>query len=230
MEGKVFADSIETYQINVININKKLGSITSNTGEFSIRANLEDSIVFTSLQHKTYTLQVSQSNLEKDNSIFLELQINELPEVKISQYDLSGDLTKDIEQVQVEFLDQRKLGFGMPRELTIEKRKLRAAYSSSGAIPLDFIIMSLNGQLKKLKQQLEIANTKAIKNEILYKTSADLIVNDLKIPEIYIEDFAYFCAEDDNIISVLNQDNPLAFIDALKLKAKDYLELKDLTK
>jgi len=54
-----------------------------------------------------------------------------------------------------------------------------------------------------------------------------LITADLNIPEIYIEDFAYYCAEDKRTVSIMDKGDPLALIDELKLKAIAYIALKN---
>jgi hypothetical protein len=227
IKGQIYADSLETYQVNIINITQEIGQVSTKEGKYNIRAQIGDSILFTSLQHKTYTIKVEDSNLRTNTSIFLEMQVNELEEVTILQYDLTGDLSKDIKQVKTDFIDQRQFGFRVPRKLPKVERELRAAFSSSGGVPLDFIIMSLNGEMKKLKQRIEIANLKTDKNRILRIVPSSLITADLNIPEIYIEDFAYYCAEDKRTVSIMDKGDPLALIDELKLKAIAYIALKN---
>ncbi|PKG42259.1 hypothetical protein CXF67_11105 [Psychroflexus sp. MES1-P1E] len=226
MKGQIYADSLDTYQINIINITQEIGQVSTKDGKYNIRAKVGDSILFTSLQHKTYTLNIEDNNLRTSTSIFLEMQINELEEVTILQYNLTGNLSKDIKQVETDFIDQRQFGFRVPRKLAKVERELRAAQSSS----LDFLIMSLNGEMKKIKQRIEIANIKTDKNRLLRSVSSGLITTDLNIPKIYIEDFAYYCAEDKHTVSIMDKGDPLALIDELKLKAISYISLKNLKK
>ena len=135
-KGQIYADSISEYQVNIINIDQKTGSVSNAEGKYKIKARVGDSILFTSLQHRTYTLKVKDKNLKTSTSIFLELQINQLPEVTLKQYDLTGDLSKDIEEVQVDFVDQRQFGFGVPRQLDKIDREIYTANSSSGGFSL----------------------------------------------------------------------------------------------
>jgi len=109
MKGQIYADSLDTYQINIINITQEIGQVSTTKGTYNIKAEVGDSILFTSLQHKTYTIKIEDSNLRTNTSIFLEMQINELEEVTILQYDLTGNLSKDIKQVETDFIDQRQL-------------------------------------------------------------------------------------------------------------------------
>lgn len=225
MEGKIFADSVETYQVNIININQKIGSVSNQEGKYSIKANVGDSILFTSLQHKTYTLKVEENNLKTTTSIFLELEINELPEVTINQYQLSGDLSSDIDQVKVDFVDQRQFGFGVPRQLEKIEREI---YSASTGM-LTPLIYAITGEAKVLRKRKANADIQSNKNRVLRNVSADLITKDLNIPRIYVDDFAYFCAEDEQTMTILEKNDPLALIDELKLKAIAYLKLKEIT-
>lgn len=224
LKGQIYADSISEYQVNIINIDQKTGSVSNAEGKYKIKARVGDSILFTSLQHRTYTLKVKDKNLKTSTSIFLELQINQLPEVTLKQYDLTGDLSKDIEEVQVDFVDQRQFGFGVPRQLDKIDREI---YSSSTGL-LTPLIYALNGEGKKLKKRKEYAIVRSNKNRILRNVDQNLITKDLSIPEKYIEDFAYFCAEDENTMSIVSKNDPLALIDELKLKAIAYLKFKEI--
>ncbi|GAA0756283.1 hypothetical protein [Psychroflexus lacisalsi] len=226
MEGQIFADSVETYQVNIININQEIGSISNQEGKYKIRANIGDSILFTSLQHKTYTLRVEGRNLKAKTSIFLELEINELPEVTINQYQLSGDLSSDIDQVKVNFVDQRQFGFGVPRQLEKIDREI---YSASTGM-LTPLIYAITGEAKMLRKRKANAIIQSNKNRVLRNVSADFITKDLNIPRIYVDDFAYFCAEDEQTMTTLEKNDPLALIDELKLKSIAYLKLKEITK
>ena len=225
-EGRIYADSIDTYQVNIINIDQKSGVVSNSKGEFKIKAEVGDSILFTSLQHKTQTLKIKDSQLKNKNSIFLELQVNELPEVTINQYDLTGDLNQDVDQVKVLFVDQRQFGFGIPRKLDKIDREIYTANSSSGGIPLAPIINAITGETKRLKKRKNNAIVSSNQRQILRKGSIQLITEDLNIPEQYIEDFANYCAENADFISVMRQDNPLTLIDELKKMALAYLKLK----
>ena len=226
LQGQIYADSIADYQVNVINITQKIGTVSNTEGRYKIKASLEDSILFTSLQHKTYTLKVEESNLKTKTSIFLELQINELPEVTLNPYDLTGDLATDVDNVKVNFVDQRQFGFGVPRELDKIDREL---YSASTGI-LTPLIYALTGERKRLEKRKKNATISSNKNRILRSVDSSLITKDLNIPEIYIEDFAYFCAEDDDTMSILEKNDPLALIDKLKTKAVAYLKIKEIQK
>lgn len=228
LKGQIYADSISEYQVNIINIDQKTGSVSNAEGKYKIKARVGDSILFTSLQHRTHTLKVKDKNLKTSTSIFLELQINQLPEVTLKQYDLTGDLSKDIEEVQVDFVDQRQFGFGVPRQLDKIDREIYTANSSSGGVPLTPLINWITGETKVLKKRKKNTIVRSNKNKILRNVDQNLITRDLSIPEKYIEDFAYFCAEDENTMSIVSKNDPLALIDELKLKAIAYLKFKEI--
>ena len=226
LDGQIYADSIADYQVNVINITQEIGSVSNPEGKYRIKASLGDSILFTSLQHKTYTLKVKASNLLSSTSIFLEPQINELPQVTLNPYDLTGNLTTDVDNMKVNFVDQRQFGFGVPRELNKIDRELYTA-STGMLTPL---IYALTGERKRLEKRKQNATISSNKNTILRRVDANLITKDLNIPKLYVEDFAYFCAEDKNFMSVVEKNDPLALIDELKIKAIAYLKLKEIKK
>ena len=69
LKGQIYADSISEYQVNIINIDQKTGSVSNAEGKYKIKARVGDSILFTSLQHRTYTLKVKDKNLKTSTSM-----------------------------------------------------------------------------------------------------------------------------------------------------------------
>ncbi|MGO1752192.1 MAG: hypothetical protein ACTHYV_06845, partial [Psychroflexus sp.] len=99
LRGQIIADSIQYYQVNIVNITQETGTLTSQNGTFKLAVDLNDSIVFSSLVHEFQSLVVTNSTLSKPVDIKMKRQINELPEVVVNAYDLSGELGQDVIQV-----------------------------------------------------------------------------------------------------------------------------------
>lgn len=225
LRGQIIADSIQYYQINIVNITQETGTITSRNGNFSIAVDINDSIVFSSLVHEFQSLVVTNSTLDKPVKIKMKRQINELPEVVVNAYDLSGELSQDIAQMTTYHLSQENVGFSAPRRLdypTSElKRVKRISVGFGFAIPLDYIIMSLNGDIDKLERYQDILQIEKQKDKLLNYFKAEFIVQNLKINKSSADDFIYFCMEDPSFIKTF-YDDKLAAYALIQKKAKAY--------
>ncbi len=86
--------------IHVINKTQKLFTITDKNGKFLIVAKLNDTISFSSVQHKPKELIISKEILDrKVVSVFLEEKINALDQVTIGKV-LTGNLHTDITRIK----------------------------------------------------------------------------------------------------------------------------------
>ena len=93
--GKVLS-SIEVENIHVINRAAQQFTITNTQGEFKINVSLNDTLMFSSIQHKTKHVVVDATIMAlKTYVVLLEEQINELDEVLVGKV-LTGDLISDI--------------------------------------------------------------------------------------------------------------------------------------
>lgn len=216
--GKIEADSLAAYQINIVNITRETGTVTSKNGVFSLPVYLRDSIVFSSLIHEFKALRVSKKDLKDTLRIRLKQQINQLPEVVLNPYDLSGDFLIDVPKIKVSHIDQTAYGFGTVRRLTPLQQEIYFV-QTSGAVGI--LMMHLNGQMKQLKRRIAI-NKEVLKQlKIRPYLTEDLLRNHLDINPIYRDDFAYFCSKDPELISVIGQDK-LKVIEILIEKSEEY--------
>jgi hypothetical protein len=97
LEGKVTNLNKGIADVHVMNTTSNRATITDEEGRFSIATKLNDTILFSAVQYKRMTLVVSRAMLESRSIIVpLEEFINELDEVVVRPYDLSGDLSRDM--------------------------------------------------------------------------------------------------------------------------------------
>lgn len=229
LRGQIIADSIQYYQINIVNITQEAGTITSKNGTFSIAVDINDSIVFSSLVHEFQSLVVTNSTLENPVKIKMKRQINELPEVVVNGYDLSGELSQDIAQITTYHLEQEGFGFSTPRRIdypTSElKRVKRISVGFGFSVPLDYIIMSLNGDIDKLERYQDILKIEKQKERLLNSFKTEFIVNNLEINSSSVDDFIYFCMKDSSFIETFRNDK-LAAYNLIQQKAVAYKLIK----
>ncbi|WP_207038933.1 hypothetical protein [Psychroflexus sp. ALD_RP9] len=223
-EGKIIADSLENYQINIVNITNKQGTTTRKNGRFSIPAEVNDSVVFSSVKHEFAYRIVKASDFNQVVEIPLKVEINELPEVILNSYDLTGDVAKDISQVKVEYIDQKaRFGFSKPRRLSPVQRQIYAVQTSG---PLALMIMQFNGQMASLKRRIKYAQEQRNQQLVLPFITDSLMVNFFKLDLMYKDDFAYYCAEDSQLLNLVRQNDRLKIMEAIKAKVALYRKSK----
>ncbi|SHJ58260.1 hypothetical protein [Aquimarina spongiae] len=228
LKGRVVADSIQGYAINIVNYSNLKGTTNDENGSFSIPANVGDSVVFSSVQYKVVTLKVSEEDLDNENlEIVLSAKVQLLDRVKVSNIELSGYLNDDVGKVELlPYVDNKILGLPFsdkPQPTQVERR----IYTAKSGI-LERPINYLNGTLKKLKRikALQDLDKVVYQGETSFDTSFFVIA--LEIPEELITDFIYYCAEDDYFKDLLVNSKKLSLMDFFKGKAILYRKHKEL--
>jgi len=88
--------------ISVFNINSRRGTITNPNGQFNIAVALNDSISVSSLQFQPFVIVIDQGIIDsRQINIRLNEVVNLLPEVVVRPYDLTGNITVDINRLPV---------------------------------------------------------------------------------------------------------------------------------
>lgn len=240
IEGQVFANS-DVEGIHVINKTSKKYTTTTASGSFEIEVKLSDTIVFSSVQYKLTAVQITDEVItEKKLSIFLEEQINALPEVTVGKV-LSGDLEFDVKNANVEkpidFYDVGIPGYTGKPKTQSERRLFDAdngkAISIFNGAPLQInlykILNSLSGRTKMLKERVRLEandellyNIKAEFSEVFFKTHP--------LDESLMVEFFYFCSDDENFESRCKGKSALEvyeFLDEKFIEFKKNINSKD---
>ncbi|WP_378183149.1 hypothetical protein [Aquimarina sp. SS2-1] len=228
LKGKIIADSLEGFAINIVNYTKKIGATNDQNGYFEIPSEANDSIIFSSVQYKVVSVIVSENDLDNGNfRIQLYPVIQKLDQVNISTINLSGNIDKDTRDIKVQpHLDTRVLGLPVRniKQPTIEERRIYTA--SSG--PIDLLLNSLNGKLKKLKKLKELADLESLieKGETAFNQT--FFTDDLGLPENLISDFVNYCSEDQYFENLLKNTKRLSLLEFFQEKAKLYKDYKEI--
>ncbi|WP_074408347.1 MULTISPECIES: hypothetical protein [Aquimarina] len=228
LQGKIVADSLQGYAINIVNFTKEIGTTNDEQGFFEIPASPGDSIVFSSVQYQIRSIVVKQDQLQdKKITIVLYPIVQQLEQVRISTTDLSGNLDKDVGIVELQpFVDNRTLGlpFSDKPQPTVAQRRIYTARSGIIDRPINY----LSGKLKKLKRikALEDLDKLIQKGETTFNTT--FFVNELQLPEDLITDFMYYCAKDEYFKNLLDNSKRLTLLEFFQTKAKSYKEYKEL--
>lgn len=221
--------------IHVINKSAQVFTVTDIRGEFIITAKLNDTLKFSSIQHKLKEVIVSEDIIAaKTLFVFLEEQVNELDEVVVGKV-LTGDLLSDINNVEgeapINFYDVGIPGYtGKPA--TQSERRLSEAGefrpkmllgALTGGIPLNPILNGISGRTKMLKKRVEIEERETLMQSIKARLSEDFFASNPLEADLKL-DFFYFCADDDNFIKHCKNQTDFKVLIFLRMKYKQYLD------
>ncbi len=232
LKGTIIADSLKGFEINIVNYTKKIGITNDAQGYFEIPVQVHDSIIFSSVQYEIVSITVLESDI-KNESFLLKLTpvIQELDQVHISNSSLSGNIDKDAKDIKIQpFVNNKSLGlpFRDIKQPTQIERRIYTARTSRGLIPVELIINTISGKLKKLKRIKSIEELKRIVEvgEITFDTS--FFIEELGLPENRITDFIYYCTEDDYFEDLLPNTKKLTLLSFFQKKAKEYKKRKGI--
>ncbi|WP_271784460.1 hypothetical protein [Aquimarina algiphila] len=229
LKGKIIADSIQGYAINIVNYTKAIGTTNDENGFFEMPASVGDSIVFSSVQYQTRSIVVTLEQLDKEQRISVVLYpvVQLLEQVKVSNIELSGYLDKDVGAVELQpFVDNQILGLPFSDKPQPTKTERRIYTAKSGILdrPLNY----LNGTLKKLKKIKALEDLQQIVQKGTTTFSTTFFVEELALPEELITDFVYYCAKDDYFNNLLENSKRLTLLEFFQKKAKSYKKHKEL--
>ena len=232
VQGKVSSADGDVAATHVLNISTKKAAITDIDGFFTIAAALNDTLVFSAIQYKKKEIIVTTEILaSKIIYVNLEPAVNELNEVVVMPYSLTGELSRDMNKMQVEPVVTAST-LGLPnayvKKKTQSERKLNEATTGGGIVPLNPIINAITGRTKMLKERINREETYARTERVRAFYNDSLFVTELKIPLLKIDDFMYFCEVDSTFSGLVDSHDQIKIWEFLSKKSKVYKENNDL--
>ncbi|MCL6275179.1 hypothetical protein M3P19_14255 [Muricauda sp. 2012CJ35-5] len=232
LRGRVYSSNKDVVGVVVQNITAKNAVITDMEGNFAIRASVQDTLAFSAVQFQRKYIVVNEVIYNTSFiSVPLEEFVNELQEVVVRPYNLSGDLDQDLGQLQLE-KDVSAEALGLPNAHakipTQSERKLQqATYGKFNvgmilAPPLDPIINAITGRTKMLKNRVKVDKTYARTQRVQAFYADSLISSNLKIPIEKIDDFMYFCEVDEEFQKTVDSQDKLMIWDFMVSKSRMY--------
>lgn len=229
LRGKIVSDSTTVESINILNRSKGIGTINDEAGFFEIAAEVGDTLLFSSIRHQQklviVTKKALQSNLSK---IKLDIKINELDEVRISQYDLSGEATEDVNTIKtyennLPMFNAKQLDeTPYIKEMGVKTIKNQVVFDEMSRTPVNFIaafrmISSIFKKKKSENKQIAIPKVSNFYSE-------DFLVNELKVQKEKVYDFFDFVNSKKETKAILTSGNDLKVIEYLTTQSKIFKE------
>lgn len=232
LNGRVEAPGKDVVGVVIQNTTSQNAVITSLDGQFGIQVQVGDTLVFSAVQFRRKTLPVDEAIFNTSFvTVRLEEFVNELDEVVVRPYNLSGNLGDDLGSLQLE-KDVSAEALGLPnagvRIKTQSERKLQEAAGSKfnvGMIlnpPINPIINAITGRTKMLKNRVKVDKTYARTQRVQDFYADSLFVATFKIPKEKIEDFMYYCEVDQEFQEVVDSRDKLRILDYMILKSRAY--------
>jgi len=215
--------------IHVFNLKTNSGTVSGKTGDFQLRVSLGDSLLLSSISYQKVTVVITLEHyVSKTATVVVQDVTNELDEILLLPYSLSGNLTIDAKGLKSEPIYDAKY-FNLPTQkkplLTATERKLYTATSGGGLIPFAPIINAISGHTKRLKKHVaaEKANVAIEKLKEMFPES--FFWEELKIADDLLYDFLFFCEADPNFENFIRSDK-ISLTEFLTEKAKRYIALQ----
>ena len=241
--GIIKSDSLEVENITIFNVSSNIGAITDVDGKFSINIREKDSLVIQGLAYLSEKYIIQKTDLDREVLvIYLKTRINDLNEVEISPFTLTGDLNVDTKKIKT-YTPNMAIDFSKmdPRDIRDTKVINTAMPTNMAATSVNFIAIFdyigkavkqlIGSDKKKISSSEQAFNEKRLK-EIASKPfgehmkerfSNHFFVNELKIKNDEIPLFlAYSETSTTQLINYLEAENHLKLIEYLISKAEAF--------
>jgi hypothetical protein len=232
VNGKIIVPEKDSPEgMTIFNQNTSRGTIANPSGEFKLRVKLNDTVVFSSIQFDEFRVVVEEGVINSgEMNVFLTETVTELPEILLSDNELSGDIRVDVARIQVEDPD-------VPRYSAADLEKMevrRQPDSLMGAGRNDALAASntrlVNGlnfvNIFKFIVGAEVENNPFTKRELDEKLrdlyDDEFFKANLNIERDKINDFIYYVTDHGLDNDLLEDGNELNLIEFLVEKSKEY--------
>ncbi len=226
LRGRILEEDTGVTNVHILNLSANDATISDAQGEFRIPAKAGDTILLSAIRYQRKTFRVDSEMLGAASlTIKLEPFVNELDEVVLFPYNLSGDLGKDLTNVPVEeavTARSLKLPNASAKVKTQAERKLFEATTGSGLIPLNPVLNAISGRTRMLKRRLARNRAYQQTQEVRSRYPDSLFVRELGIPQIRIPDFMYFCEVDPGFNALATEGDRLRIWEFLREKSQEY--------
>lgn len=208
IKGKIAVVTNELQGINVININKNTGTVTDVNGSFSIKSSVNDTLMFSAINLEGKKIIIKKADFKEGVFVKLNPAFQNLDEIVLTEYPNINAVALGIVSPNI-------------KRYTPAERALNAAgddfkwYSPLliplGGMSVDGLLNDISGRKSALKKNVILEKKDILRNKIMDMYERDYFLNNLHIPEIYIDGFLYYIVEDAAFSEAIkNKNNTLA--------------------
>jgi len=226
--------------INVYNVSSQKGTITGADGTFEIEVAENDRVQITALQYQSFTVIIDKGIVDqKRMNIFMNPSINQLDEVVVRAYDLSGNVNVDVKKIptygvgtnfglsnyNLKYGDdlapdaQSKISFNAAEE-ALHGNTLKNGANILGI--LGGVAQLLFPGREKVTLDERQENQRVMDNNIQQRFSRSFIASNFGIPEEKAVDFLYYAQENGMEQRLLKPENEMELLEFLRNKSGEY--------
>lgn len=249
IKGKVSSSKNDVSNVLIVNLNSKKSTITDSLGLFSIQVKLKDSVRITAVQYLPKEIVISESHM---NSSLITIQlidnIIDLNEVTVTPYNLTGEIDRDIDRLQIEptvtsyslglqnadvtkmtqserLLQEADRGKYVSLQTMDEYGKLNEILSYVGLsvkVNTHKIMNKVSGRTKSLEEMVERDEKLNLEKEIIYKFSKRTIAENFDIPESNVNGFLTYCLSQPDFNALSDSGNMAEIWAYLEAKSVEF--------
>ncbi len=222
IKGKIIVETDDNDGITIVNISNKTNTISGKGGYFKIKAKVNDTIMFSAIHLVGKKHIISKKDFGKD-LLFIKLDIytRHIKEIMVTNAD---DITAE------------SLGLAPKgqKKYTPAERRLKTAGDFNGqfglntAFSIDPLLNAISGRTKQLKAELEVERKEFLQYKINANFDSEYIMNQLHIPEEYVQGFVFYIVEDEELKAAAKAKNKTLISFRMSALAVDFLKLKNL--
>lgn len=249
--GKIKSDSLDVENVTVLNVTTNIGAITDVEGKFYLKAKEKDTLVIRGLAYHSKIYILSKNDEEKKQiELFLKVKINQLNEVEVTPFTLSGNLEEDTKKIKVIENDFSSIDFSKMKAKDIRDTPVKNDANPLGESNLSGIDLKLIfgfigdkvGSLFGVQKEDRISNAEQVLHErklkeirsktfsehIKEKFSNHFFIVNLKIKNEDIPLFLGFAeSTTEELFEFLKPENELLLIEYLINKSKEFKETQN---
>lgn len=236
VQGRISAPVGEDVEgINIYNISSQEGTVTDKEGDFTIAVGINDRVQITALQFQSFTVIVDEGVMDvRSMNIYLNPAVNQLEEVIVRPYDLSGNIVADVRRIQTsvispdwdlsystlefdyQFSPDAQTGVqGNAAEQALGFTNVREGANVLGLVGLLF-------PKKKRSEKQVVTDKEVITTSLRQRYSNAYITRTFGIPEDKVNDFIYFTEDNGIDKSLLSSENEIELLEFLHRQSELY--------
>jgi hypothetical protein len=246
VNGKITAPQGEDVEgINIYNVSSQKGTVTDKVGFFTIEVAENDRVQVTSIQYQSFTIIVDEGVITSKNmAVYLNPAVNQLAEVIVRPYDLTGNIKVDIGKIKTVDLDTEwaldykawefEYGFVDDGQTAIRGNRAEEAYYNGqkqnganiiGGVGL--LARLIFGKPDKNKTPKTQEEKIALATNLSQRFSPRYIESFFGIPESKAPDFINFLEDKGIDTRLLKPENELELLDFMFARADAFKKQMD---
>lgn len=209
MRVQLSSDSTAVHAIDVTNVTSQK-TIVSNLGEFfTIDVKIGDVILLSSKDLETLRIKIDQRDIEKEVlTVNMGVKSIVLKEVIINESGVSSESLGIIPYGQ--------------KKYTPAERRLYTATTGGG---IDGLLNTISGRKAMIKKEIIVEKKEQLLAKIDILFEVNYYIETLKIPELYIKGFQYYCIDDMSMANALRAKNKTMVLFLIVKLAENYNEI-----